>query len=262
MRIKIAIWGLMIVCGVLSIDAQGVITGPKKTTRTNSVSKKSKNKNSFGNANQLESAIIVECEEIAIPDTLVTHGFVNGHEWVDLGLPSGVRWATCNVGATLPESDGNYYAWGETNLKDSYIMDNSLSYNKEWYWLKLAGIIDDFGDLTKKYDSASICWGKSWRIPSKKEFEELKENCTWSWTTFFGQPGYKVSGKNGQFIFLPASGYWIGNSKFYAKLDGAYWSSSSIDNDTKAYGLIFGSGDINIDNFCRSYGCSIRPITN
>ena len=111
--------------GAIQIDAQGVIYRPSKSTKTNSQQTKSstRSKRSTRNANQDEYAVVVGCEEISIPDTILTHGYVNGHEWVDLGLPSGTKWATCNVGALTPEGRGTYFSWGETNKKDEYIFN-------------------------------------------------------------------------------------------------------------------------------------------
>lgn len=89
-------------------------------------------------------------------------GKINGHEWVDLGLPSGTRWATCNVGATKPEQPGGLYAWGETATKTSYMPSNGKTYGKN---------MDDIsGNAT--YDVATAKWGKGWRMPTKDEFDE------------------------------------------------------------------------------------------
>ena len=96
-----------------------------------------------------------------------TSGTLNGHEWVDLGLPSGTKWATCNIGTSTPSGYGNYYAWGETSTKSSYTEANSRTYGKN---------ISDFSGNTY-YDAATANWGSGWRMPTYKEFQELKEKC-------------------------------------------------------------------------------------
>lgn len=174
---------------------------------------------------------------------------VNGHEYVDLGLS--VKWATCNVGANKPEEYGNYYAWGETITKSSYTSDNSKTYGK--------AMNDISGNSS--YDAARANWGGSWRMPTKAEMQELKDRCTWTWTTQNGVKGYKVKGPNGNSIFLPAAGCRIGLSLDYAGSYGDYWSSTPRGSDSyNAYYLRFGSSiHIMYNGYC-SYGQSVRPV--
>lgn len=136
--------------------------------------------------------------------------YINGHGYVDLGLPSGLKWATCNVGASNPWDCGNYYAFGETETKASYTMDNSLTGNKKEAEMLSSGIINSSKCLTMSHDAAHINWGGSWRIPYPKEVLELIDNCVWTWVSMSGQNGYKVTGVNGHSIFLPASGSFCG----------------------------------------------------
>ena len=118
----------------------------------------------------------------------------NGHEYVDLGLPSGLKWATCNVGAIKPEEYGDYFAWGEIKPKQRYDDDN-YTYKSNPETLPLSA------------DAANVNWGGKWRMPTKAEQDELRNYCTWEWTTLNGEKGYKViSKKNGNSIFLPAAG--------------------------------------------------------
>ena len=182
-------------------------------------------------------------------------GTLNGHGWVDLALPSGIRWATCNVGASSPEGYGNYYAWGETTAKSSYTEDNSTTYGKE---------MSDIGG-NASYDVARKLWGGTWRLPTRAEFEELldEDNCTWEWTTQSGVNGYKVTSKvNGTSIFLPAAGYRDGTSLDDAGSVGYYWSSTPDWSNTDcAYILKFRSGNHNCSWSRRSYGFSVRSVT-
>ena len=196
-----------------------------------------------------------------------TTGTINGHEWVDLGLPSGLKWATCNVGANNPEDYGNYYAWGETTTKSTYTENNSLTYALGTQALLLRGYIDNvdedeglLGTLTSSHDAASANWGGSWRMPTTAELEELDRKCTWTLTTQGGNV-YKVTGPNGNHIFLPAAGYRHGSSLYYAREGGYYWSSSlTAVNSFCADNLHFGSGIY--ENWChRNWGLSVRPVS-
>ena len=176
-------------------------------------------------------------------------GMANGHVWIDLGLPSGTKWATTNVGASTPEDYGNYYAWGETTTKSSYSTSN-YNYSNNPTTLPL------------ERDAAYVNWGSSWRMPTKAEQDELRTECTWTWTTQNGVNGYKVTSKtNGNSIFLPAAGYRDGSSLNVEGYGGHYWSSSidtSVSND--AYVLYFYSNnDIGWYRF-RYYGLSVRAV--
>lgn len=181
---------------------------------------------------------------------------INGFEYVDLGLPSGVKWAAYNVGAGAPHEYGNYYAWGETTTKSSYTEDNSTTYGK---------LMSDIGG-NATYDVARKQWGSSWRLPTKAEFKELldEDNCTWEWTTQSGVNGYKVTSKvNGNSIFLPAAGYRGGSSLHGTGSYGSYWSSTPDGSSTSnAYYLGFTSGAHDTYwYYRRSYGLTVRPVS-
>ncbi len=171
-----------------------------------------------------------------------------GHTFVDLGLS--VKWATCNVGANSPEKYGNYYAWGEIEPKANYTRENSKTWGKS---------LGDIG-VNPSHDAARVAWGGSWRLPTKAELEELKNRCTWSWTTQNGNKGYKVTGPSGNSIFLPAGG-WYGTSLYNDGSYGDYWSSTPDESDTGyAYYLDFNSGYHNVSWDYRNYGFSVRPV--
>ena len=181
----------------------------------------------------------------------VPTGDLNGYEWVDLGLS--VRWATCNVGASVPSEYGDYYAWGEIETKSEYRKETSLTYGVE---------LDDIsGNL--QYDAATANWGEGWRLPTKQEFEELYAECYWEWTFLDGVAGLKVTGPNGNSIFLPAAGYRSGPSLDYVGEYGRYWSSTPYKSGTQiAYYLYFNSGSYYVDWFGRYYGYSVRPVSD
>ncbi len=184
----------------------------------------------------------------------VTKSIINGHEYVDLGLPSGLKWATCNVGASSPEEYGDYYAWGEIETKSEYRIGNCKTSEKS--------MKDISGNST--YDVARAKWGGSWRLPTKKELEELESKCKWEWTTINGKKGYKVTGPNGNSIFLPAAGYRDGSSLDVAGKGGYYWSSTpdeTYGNIDLAYYLDFDSSLYNLYGNYRSYGRSVRPVS-
>ena len=174
-----------------------------------------------------------------------THGRINGHEWVDLGLS--VKWATCNIGASSPSDWGNYYAWGETTTKTTYTYANSVTYDKN--------IGEICGD--SEYDAARRNWGDSWRMPTKAELRELFNNCTWTWTTQGGHNGYRVtSKKNGNSIFLPAAGYRDGSSLYHRGEYCTYWSSTPHESHTESAYYLSRSSSIYFDGGrCRGHVC-------
>ena len=177
-------------------------------------------------------------------------GYENGYGYVDLGLS--VKWATYNVGASIPEEYGNYYEWGETTTKTSYKTENCYTYGKS------IGSIE--GNST--YDVARAQWGGSWRLPTKEEFEELIERCTWNWTTYKGVKGCKVTGPNGNSIFLPAAG-WFGASLYGRGTYGYYWSATPGESYSYgAYGLSFFGSNYYTSWNDRYYGHSVRPVSD
>ena len=197
----------------------------------------------------------VGCEK----DPVYEEGTVVGHVPVDLGLS--VRWASCNVGALFPEDYGNYYAWGETETKKEYTEENSLTYGLSMPELQAQGIIDSEGNLTSSHDAATANWGSGWRMPTMEECQELVDSCTWTWTDHNNVEGYKVTGPNGNSIFLPAAGSRFGSSLSLA--DGCYWSSTTpFESDTyRAYSLNFVGGYHRVSwGFCSNYGLSVRPV--
>ena len=186
-------------------------------------------------------------------------GTENGYDYVDLGLS--VKWATCNVGADSPEEYGDYYAWGETTTKAYYSSSNSATNGLSISELKSQGYIDSEGNLKPKYDAAQANWGGEWRMSTKEEQQELIDNCTWTWTSQNGVNGYKVTGPNGNSIFLPAAGLRNGSSLSNAGNYGYYWSSTPNDyGDYDAYYLDFDSSNHYMGSSGRGYGQSVRPV--
>ena len=174
-----------------------------------------------------------------------------------MGLPSGLKWATCNVGADSPEKYGNLYAWGEVNTKSECTSETNKTYEKK---------IEDISG-NSRYDVARAEWGSSWRMPTNDEFEELNWWCKWLWTTMEGKNGYKVIGPNGNTLFLPAAGIQIESHISLAGIQGEYWSSRPIeeydpypDNTYASYMLFYESAH-EIRSISRYFGLSVRPVS-
>ena len=209
-----------------------------------------------------EKVIFTTKEESSIP----SNGTENGHEYVDLGLS--VKWATCNVGASKPEDYGDYFAWGETTTKSTYNWSTYKYCNGSYNSLTKYNTRSDYGTVDNKTqldlsdDAARANWGGAWRMPTDAELTELREQCTWSWTTQNGVNGYKVTSKsNGNSIFLPAAGCRYGGSLLDAGNYGYYWSSLlSTDYPRNAYELNFSSGNVSRNGYGRDYGLSVRPV--
>ena len=173
----------------------------------------------------------------------------DGVEAVDLGLS--VKWASCNIGASSPESYGDYFAWGEVESKESFTFGNSRTYGKS------------FGDISgkKEYDAAAAIWGHGWRLPTAEEQKELLDNCTWVWTKQNGVNGMVVTAANGNSIFLPAVGYRENATTLTAGSYGGYWSSKPIEESDNFAGYIFFSEkNHGYDMSVRSMGLAIRPV--
>ena len=194
----------------------------------------------------------------------------NGHEYVDLGLS--VKWATCNVGATKLEEYGDYFAWGETQPKSTYDWSTykwcrgSIYTQTKYCTNSSFGTVDNKTTLELSDDAARANWGGSWRMPTKAEQDELRTECTWTWTTENGVNGYRVTsnkaGYTDKSIFLPAAGCRYPSAPYYAGSCGYYWSSSLYtDYPSDAYLLSFSSGEADWrSHVYRDYGFSVRPV--
>ena len=194
-------------------------------------------------------------------NTQKTTGYVNGHEYVDLGLS--VKWAKCNMGAKFPEQYGSYYSWGETGVKRSYYLTDYKYYNSK------TGKFISIGQniCGTQYDAATFFWGNKWRMPNKEEMQELLDNCTWEWTTINSISGFQIKGKNGNSIFLPAGGCNTGDDKSAkAGTFGQYWTGifdKETDFYSTAFSLVFTTSKYHfgVEPGYRETGLNIRPVT-
>ena len=185
------------------------------------------------------------------------------HQYVDLGLPSGTLWATCNVGATTPEGKGDHFAWGETTPQPytgeawrwstyKYCKGNDHSYTKYCQSSDYGynGYTDNLTVLVPEDDAATANWGAEWRTPSMEEWKELKENTRVESFTMNGVWGFRYTAPNGNSIFLPGAGE---NHYFDGK--GKYWSSTLYSLNS-AYCFWYQD----MTNNSRVAGCSVRPV--
>ena len=186
----------------------------------------------------------------------------NHPHMIDLGLPSGTKWACCNVGASTPEGYGNYYAWGETSPKSKYNWDTYQYgyYNYDDDYSHLVNIGSDIAGT--QYDAATANWGSPWRMPALSQIRELLNNCTSVWTTQNGVNGRKFTGPNGGTIFLPAAGDRRSDELRNLGSWGGCWSSSLNESSPHfACGLGFDSVTAYwFDGSYRLYGRSVRPV--
>lgn len=227
---------------------------------------------------------VTTCDGWKTANCYVTVKKESSIEAVDLGLPSGLKWASCNLGAAKPEEYGNHYAWGETEpyysslspliWKDGkssgyswasykwckgtehtltkYCFDSSYGYN---------GFIDNKNSLDLEADVAHVTLGGSWRIPTKDNLDELRTQCTWTWTTMNGVKGMEVVGPNGNSIFLPANGGYPRPDLSEPGVRDYYWSTSlSYRPDCGMSFIIYQEGTKWYSLYGRCSGQAIRPV--
>ena len=199
----------------------------------------------------------LEREKQARLDSIAQQSVISTSRKVDIGLS--VCWAGYNVGASSPEGFGNYYAWGETTTK------------KHFHNYKYDDVANTIGRniCGTQYDVACVRWGGTWRMPTKIEFQELIDSCTWIWTTYKNVEGYKVTGPNGNSIFLPDAGNYFSTYPYHTLFSsgGCYWSGTLQDayneeSDYVAwpYYLDFDSRNRILSDESPSYGLTVRPV--
>lgn len=204
----------------------------------------------------------------------VTTGSHRGHEWVDLGLPSGTKWAACNIGASKKCESGSYFAWAETDTKESYTLQNLKYYlNREDGFSKYVNDnnhrikADNKKRLEKIDDAAWVNWGKGWEMPTQEQFKELINYCKYSRYEMNGQIGFKFIGKNGEWIFLPAAGFKSEDSILH-KSECYYWTRTQrwlVLNDSEdaiCFLSYWYDKDKKLDVYGdqRKYGFNIRAV--
>ncbi|MBR4829399.1 MAG: dockerin type I repeat-containing protein [Muribaculaceae bacterium] len=187
------------------------------------------------------------------------------HEWIDLGLSSGTLWATCNIGANSPEEYGDYFAWGETEPKESYDFINYKWCNGEYG--TLTKYLDRNDDLEPEDDAATVNWGNEWCMPSDEQLMELSDECTWEMTSRNGIYGCLLTGPNGNKLFFPAAGCYDAEPWNDGSI-GYYWSCTlrpSGDgpfDPNAAFCMIIDEWGVDFQYMLtyRPYGRSVRPV--
>ena len=174
-------------------------------------------------------------------------GAHNGHRYVELGLPSRTLWAVCNLGAANPGQFGSYFEWGSPN-------PGVKQYNNKTCFMPM---------LDAQHDAASVNWGGSWRIPTKEAYAELAKFCTWEIAKCDQIIGYKVTGPNGNSLFLPFAGeIWDGKVTNGTYTKGYYWTCQQGEQEPKSayYVRFFDDGIKEVEAVRKDLGCSIRPV--
>lgn len=199
-------------------------------------------------------------------------GTYNGHDYVDLGLPSGILWATCNVGASTPEGNGSYFAWGETITKSSYGFDNykyGYEDNDGYFHLNKYnthseyGLVDNLSILQAIDDAATAKWGSGWRTPSNAEWEELCSHTSITLTAQNGVKGFCFTSSNGGSIFLPAVGYYLfSDLSFYGRTCSYWMNQLSASNSVRACNFysINENYSLSDSGLGRGCGCPVRAV--
>ena len=214
----------------------------------------------------------------------------NGVTAIDLGLPSGTKWANMNIGAKSISSYGDYFAWaetkgsqdGKTNFTEKnykyYMESTTKTTDEDGFLIEITkkgytkyvtddksgydGFRDDKVTLELEDDAAYENWGGKWRMPTIEEFEELRDKCTWEWALMNSNYGDKITGPNGNYIFLPAAGGFVNTGIGETDKTCSYWTCSLSNWYSNAYFTSFhAENDLNFyDTGTRHIGRSIRPV--
>ena len=253
----------------VSTDNNGVVSVSKATISTGGGGRRGESGSSYTGIYAIIEALsageaVVTVKDLSSGETADINVKVSSSgdypvaEAIDLGLPSGTLWASWNVGASKPEEYGGYYAWGETEEKDYY--DWSTYTLCDGSYSTCHHIGDDIAGT--EYDVAHVKWGGSWYMPSINQIKELRDNCTQTWTKQNGVYGIRVTGPNGNTIFIPAAGYRTRDSLYGEGENGACWSSSLYSNYSySAYGLLnFLNEYWDWSYYDRSIGYSVRAV--
>ena len=199
-----------------------------------------------------ESGLILPNVSLCVQENEVHYNpvvspYIDGHEYVDLGLPSGTLWATMNIGASSVTDYGNYYQYGKGSAQYAATSGDS----------NYSGTEDP---LDSSVDTAAQVWGGEWHMPTKAQMRELTANTTYQWVRNYkgsGINGGTFTATNGAVLFFPAAGYWLNGSQNDVGDSGYVWGSSP-DGSSRAYGLHFYYGSLYVEN--RTFGFSIRPV--
>lgn len=200
---------------------------------------------------------------------LMSGGQIGGHDYVDLGLPSRIMWATCNIGATKPYEFGDYFAWGEVTPKDDYsdkLYKWGTLYNLTKYCTKgKDGIVDNKAVLESEDDAACFNWGNGWRMPTISEMTELKESCEWEKVeNFMGKGVVGMVGRskyNGNFIFFPFAGDRADIRLLNKDCCGDYYTSQVVSSFPYESYALYLRNYVGVEGgYSRYVGRSVRAV--
>lgn len=254
------------------------VPGETQTLTANSFTKENNWFTGWNTATDGSGEPYADSQEITITENITLYAqwslgvtaSVNGHDYVDLGLPSGTKWATCNVGAGSPFSYGDYFAWGETSPKEAYDWSTYIWCNGAEYTLTkycnnpndgYNGFTDNLTVLQASDDAATANWNAGWRMPTYNEMAELKNRCSVTWSTQNSVNGRLFVGTNGNSLFLPAADNRYDGSYHGAGSYGGYWTSSlGTDAPEGAWILFFNSDICAMDYGSRFCGQSVRAV--
>ena len=213
-------------------------------------------------------AISTGCEK---EGKIAGDGVIDGHTYMDLGLPSGTLWAACNVGAKLPEEYGKYFSWGEIKAKENYNWQSYVfadgAYNKLNKYCNKAfygadGFTDSLEVLLQDDDVASVQWSKKWKMPTREQWDELMTLADYKMTERNGVKGYLFTHGNSS-VFLPAAGVYHDSTLVDASSNGIYWSGSlDTDYPNRAWYFCFYVGHCGVGYRDRNFGLTVRPVSN
>lgn len=214
----------------------------------------------------LSIALMGYSEDLENASAIAQTGEISGHEYVDLGLPSGTLWATCNLGANASYDQGAFFSWGETEPREYFAFDNYAFFEKsetdENGNIKYV-LTDIGGDISgTQYDAASSMWGSGWRMPSLEDCNELLEYCHLDFTKDHHIYGLRIQGPNDNSIFMPVT-ICPGVEASQAVLTGSYWTGNldAEDSDNlNATSFRFGNADPQYGKDSRFFGNAIRPV--
>ena len=217
---------------------------------------KSRDRESRRTGFSVRPVVAVIQAESARETTEASQKDVEGIVSVDLGLPSGTKWANMNVGASGPDSPGEYFAWGDVGIKDNYDIQSYAHFKN--------GALQDIGNdiAGTEYDVARTRWGGEWHMPTKQQFEELMAKCTWEWEERENFNGFKVTGPNGNSIFLPAA-YNRSGSDLPDGMEafGEYWTATASGEKNSWLFRFYEDSRPSMDEGgYRPYGLSVRPV--
>lgn len=238
--------------------AQNPISVPGKSNNAGvpTTAKEKNKKNNTSTSKPSSKGNVSRSKNGGSKNTPVTQkrGEFMGHSYVDLGLPSGIKWATVNIGASQPSDAGYYFAWGETSPKSNYTEQTCKTQD-----MKMTDISGN-----PQYDAATAQWGGSWRMPTLSEFEELAKNCKVEWKTVNGVKCMRLVGPNGNSILFPCAGYKGGTEVSVFGKYGGYYTSTPHKSDVKrTAGCGFWSDDsLNIGHpWDRGDGRPVRAVS-